>query len=228
MISATMSLYALYTYDDTVFDELHLPDNVDKDTIIENLLLDSIELESLYTDPETLKAAISIYTRAKLSAWNNMANVLSLEYNPIWNVDGTVKTEIGARHSNSKTNPITSTENYGQQVSTNIVGTRTSTSEQKVSAYNSNNLTPASGSTATDLGATDKVVADAVENSFTNGEVVNNATSEKAVDLVTRQGNIGVTTTQSMINEEIELRKNNNIYDIIVKDLISRFCILVY
>lgn len=41
-------------------------------------------------------------------------------------------------------------------------------------------------------------------------------------------GNIGVTTTQQMIESEIKLRTENNIYDIISREFGERFCILIY
>lgn len=40
-------------------------------------------------------------------------------------------------------------------------------------------------------------------------------------------GNIGVTTSQQMVKEELEIRKKN-VYDYIVKSFKSRFCLLIY
>lgn len=41
-------------------------------------------------------------------------------------------------------------------------------------------------------------------------------------------GNIGVTKTQEMIRDEINLRRNADIYQIIIDEFKNRFCILVY
>lgn len=41
-------------------------------------------------------------------------------------------------------------------------------------------------------------------------------------------GNIGVTTSTFMLTEEMEFRSKYNIYDLIIEDFKSRFCILVY
>ena len=41
-------------------------------------------------------------------------------------------------------------------------------------------------------------------------------------------GNIGVTTSQQMVTQEMELRKQNQLIDIVVRDFIETFCILVY
>lgn len=41
-------------------------------------------------------------------------------------------------------------------------------------------------------------------------------------------GNIGVTTSQQMVEQEMQLRKQNQIIEIVVRDFIETFCILVY
>lgn len=41
-------------------------------------------------------------------------------------------------------------------------------------------------------------------------------------------GNIGVTTSQQMLTEEVNLRRQFNIYDFITEDFKSRFCLMVY
>lgn len=41
-------------------------------------------------------------------------------------------------------------------------------------------------------------------------------------------GNIGVTTSQRMLESEITLRRNNNVYDMIIEDFAERFCLRVY
>lgn len=41
-------------------------------------------------------------------------------------------------------------------------------------------------------------------------------------------GNIGVTSSMQLVQEEMELRSDWNIYDVILADFKSRFCILVY
>lgn len=41
-------------------------------------------------------------------------------------------------------------------------------------------------------------------------------------------GNIGVTTSAAMVREEIELRKEFNIYDLIAEEFINEFCVRVW
>ena len=41
-------------------------------------------------------------------------------------------------------------------------------------------------------------------------------------------GNIGVTTSQQMLQAELDIAHNTNIYNIIADDFIKKFCIMVY
>lgn len=57
-----------------------------------------------------------------------------------------------------------------------------------------------------------------------SGQVKNDGTVERWRQ---EHGNIGVTTTQQMIKEEVDVA-NINIYQIIINDFKQRFCIMVY
>lgn len=60
---------------------------------------------------------------------------------------------------------------------------------------------------------------------FTHGETV--TTSNEGTHELHAHGNIGVTTTQHMIQEQRDIEQFN-LYDIIIEDFKMRFCILVY
>ena len=60
--------------------------------------------------------------------------------------------------------------------------------------------------------------------SFTHGEkIVDSASRESHI-----HGNIGVTTSQQMLESEIAISEKLNVYDYIVQEFKRRFCILVY
>lgn len=229
MSRATMSYHALYMFDATIFDELQLPAGVDRDTVIENFIADSIELETLYSDPETFKAMLGIWSKKRLDTWNAYYKVLNdTEYNPIWNIDGTVKSTYGERKTELNSDPVTTTENLGNTHAVSNVGTRISETTNKVSAYNSEGLTNAGAVETNQHSAVDESTTDAISNNYTAGKQHSDSTQKAVVDTIERKGNIGVTTTQRMINEELDLRDRHNLYEYIVKDMIKRFCILVY
>jgi hypothetical protein len=64
-----LSTLALYQYDDTLFDELQLPDGLDRDTVINNILFNTAELEVLYPNPDTLRAMIGVWSSKNMYNW---------------------------------------------------------------------------------------------------------------------------------------------------------------
>jgi len=83
---ATMSLWAMYQWDKTLFDGLQVPSGISKDTVINNLLMESAELEVLYTDYDFLKQAITYWSDSRQRAWNMIQKVMYEEYDPFINI----------------------------------------------------------------------------------------------------------------------------------------------
>lgn len=84
---ATMSLLGLYNWDNTILDGLIVPPNVDKDTVINNLLRECAELEVIYPQPEALKFFIGEWCKERISVWTKLESTLHYDYDPISNYD---------------------------------------------------------------------------------------------------------------------------------------------
>lgn len=87
--TATISAYGIYQHNNSIFDGLIVPAAVDRNLVINNILLESIDREILYPAPEMLKAAITIWSQKELPVWERLAKTLELEYDPIANYDRT-------------------------------------------------------------------------------------------------------------------------------------------
>ena len=83
--SATMSPLGLYNWDDTIFDLMQLPEEMDRQTLIDNLLAETAELEVLYTNPVIFKNLVGVWSRKQLDVWNRLYATTQYEYNPIEN-----------------------------------------------------------------------------------------------------------------------------------------------
>lgn len=85
------------------------------------------------------------------------------------------------------------------------------------------------GNTSGTSGNTNKVTG---YNSSTMQDATSNASTSDVDSTIERNirayGNIGVTTSQQMLESELKLRSNYNIYDLIINDFKNRFCVLVY
>lgn len=208
MLGATLSFLALYDYDDTLFDGLIFPAEVDRDILIENFLAETAELEVIYPDPHFMKRALTIYGRRQAAIWASLAETFELEYNPIWNVDGTV--------TEKETRDLKHTDNSDR--SEKGSSTSSGTEEGKRAGYNSpsygnDELNVSNGQGTANLNAKENRA----------GTDTGTVTHETV-----RTGNIGVTTTQQMLREELDIRPQLNIYSYIIEDLKSRFCLLIY
>ena len=107
MIRPLISILTLYQIDDTLFENMELPArpftdrgyddlfltgwDLNKDTLVENLLMELAELNVLYTDPAFMKYAITTWSKKNKAVWQALYETLFFKYNPIWNKDGTLK-----------------------------------------------------------------------------------------------------------------------------------------
>ena len=169
---ATLSLVALYRWDSTILDGLMVPQNVDRETVINNLLRECAELELLYPQPEILKNFIKSWSKERFSVWDRLAKTLEFEYDPISNYD---RKEEWSDNSTGK-------------------------SESMTAGYNS----------------ADADVPDARSTAESSGKRTGRA-----------YGNIGVTTTQTMIRQEREISEFD-IDHVIINDFKKTFCLLIY
>lgn len=84
---ATTSLLALYQYNEQLFDGLRVPEGVNRDTLVNNLLAETAEFEILYPDPEFMANMISVWSMKELPVWEELEKTLHYNYDPISNYD---------------------------------------------------------------------------------------------------------------------------------------------
>lgn len=89
-----LSILGIYDYDETIFEGFESPEGVDKQQVIDEILLQCAELEILYPEPETLKRAIAIWSSSNKIKWEKLYKTMTIDYNPIWNVDADITENI--------------------------------------------------------------------------------------------------------------------------------------
>ena len=82
---ATLSPLGLYTWDETIFDLMRIPEALDKNTLIDNLLTETAELEVLYPNPVVFKNLVGVWSAKQIDIWNRLYVTTQYEYNPIEN-----------------------------------------------------------------------------------------------------------------------------------------------
>lgn len=125
---ATMSIRGLYMADNTLFSEMSVcseMSNDDKQTIIDNILMEYAELEVIYPDPVFMKHAIGAWSWKELPTWDRIYSAAMKEYNPIENYNRTEETtETG---KNSRSQQSSGSEGHSGKDTITHSGTDTST-----------------------------------------------------------------------------------------------------
>lgn len=77
----------MYKYDPTILDNLVIPTEVNRDTLIPLLLIRTGNLETFYPDPMFFKDFVGIWSRSRVDIWQKLWETTQYEYNPIHNYD---------------------------------------------------------------------------------------------------------------------------------------------
>lgn len=224
MASARLTLIGLYNYDSNLFGRLELPENIDKNIFINNLLLRYGEFGVLYSDLDFMKFAIGNWGEKYFNSFVRINKALTEEYNPIHNFDRFEDLS----DTDSTDRKSTDTKNITIKGTNTVVGSNEvdENSESKVSAYNSETYQPDNSNT-TNTSQSNRSTSNSEHgqtDTTSNSEDVNH-TSTHTGHLY---GNIGVTKSQDMVTDEIKLRSNNNIYDIMSEIFKAEFLIMIY
>lgn len=215
-MKATLSLLGLWRWSPDVLDLLQLPGDLDRESVINELLLQCAEVEILYTDPDFLKQAVGAWSKIMLPIWQKLYNTTVLEYDPISNYD---------RH-----------EEWSDSGSGNMSGSSSGTSARTSSSSNIDNTTTNNSRTGFNA---DEGMQPATSQTSTNNSSVtgqdnindSNSTQTQSNNSSSHSGrmwgNIGVVTSQQMIEAERNV-VSYNVVQVIIRDFQDRFCILVY
>ena len=245
MLRSRLDLLGIYNFDNTVLDLLEVPEDedgnelIDKDTLKDNLLMDTAEMEILYPDASFLKMAIGAWSKKQVPIWSELYASTQYEYNPIWNVDGTVVEERDLAGTDYRTDDHTTERTHDDSMERTHDDTMERTHDDTITAdsstygYNSSTAAPTdkveTGHDGTITDAHTGTITDAHTGTITDTDTgtINHDTTDTGSITTTRQGNIGVTSTQSLIKEQRDVVQFN-IMDYIINDFKNRFCLLVY
>lgn len=216
MSSSKLTMIGLYEYDNTLFDNLSLPEGLDKDTLVDNILLRSGEFEVIYPDADFMKFSIGAWSRKWSATITRWVTALAIEYNPLENYDRyehwTDYRDIAGSSSGSDSG--SSSGSTG--------GTTGSTTTNKVSAYDAGNA----------LTTHDQSETNGSDSTSNSGEYSSEHSDEHSTDDDLEHdgrihGNIGVTTSQQMLKSELDLGYWN-IYEKITDLFLTEFVIPIY
>ncbi len=182
-------------YDNTLFDNITIPTEADRELLVNNILARGAEFEVLYSNYDVLKSLINNWFKVYERTFTKWWNALKLEYNPIENYD---RFEDESATNNS-------------QSSSNGSSSGSSSLETQQSSYDSSSYQPDNKNIGAD------------SNTYNNSAT--GAVNEHKVTHI--HGNIGVTTSQQMLESELNLALWNW-YEHVTDLFLQNFIIAVY
>lgn len=198
-----------------IFDEIYLDPRLDKDLVVNTILDYSATYIPLYQDYNLFNFKNKVFFDRNRDNIVHLLDAFTLDYDPIYNYDRYEKyneVDETKRNSNS-TSSLNSNRNSTSSLNSNI--------ENRVSAYNSSTYQPSNESLSADSTKENVTSDDSTKENVTSDDKHNYYTDNRIY------GNIGVTTTQQMLESEIDLRDRYNIYEWIARKWYNEFMLKV-
>lgn len=221
----------------SAFDTVLSAINVTADNALEYSAIDFADLDCIYTIPEIVKIAAMVYAK-NAKKYQMLLDVYNVEYNPIDNVDAheeftDTRTPDITRTSSSEGTSSSEVKNNQQRTTTDTPNDYKTTTEISKNPYDNPGYTPETKQETTDSGSRTTTesfsgAADTSSASSTGSSSSTETGTETIVHTSYRHGNIGVTSTQQLITQQIELAPKMDILSIIFADLIDAVCIQVW
>lgn len=221
-----LTVEGLYNYDDTLFNGFNVPEGLVKQIAIDTILMRTRELEILYPDLNYMKTRITIWSNKYQINWKKLYDTTVLEYNPIENYDRMEDwTDTNDETSTSARDNTRNTTNTVKSTSTNEIMNSVNVTDQNT-AFNAGLADHAKQITDGDT-TENGSITNTETGKDTENENVNGGRTGRHTKTGRAHGNIGVTTSQQMIQSERDL-VIFNLYDVIAESFIENFCLMVY
>ena len=169
----------------------------DKEILVNSILDEVAELQPLTIDVDIMKMKINNFFLKNNEGFNRLIAINLLTYSPIENTD----------RYESRLNTLNKTGNIKHQYEINETDTNTT----KKASFDSEDFKNS------ELNTIKK------EGSDTNTQT--NNTTDEGEETVHTHGNIGVTTNQQMMNQELDFWKNFSFYSIVAEKFMFELCL---
>lgn len=211
----------------SIFDLLSLPSGIDKDDCVDNIMMECGEFETLYSDPFFMRAAVGTWSKKHYRTFEKWINALNLEYNPLENYDRQEDwTDTGNKQNTLDFTDATTTKTTGK-TTTEGTSEQNGFTEDQVSAFDSNtyqesekHIVDTDESHEDEVNSTNEMINSSEQNTEGNEDSEN-------VHSGRIHGNIGVTTSQQMLQSELDIARFNIIQEI-TNLFMEELCIMVY
>lgn len=203
MGNATMSVMGMYKYYPRLFSQLKIPTGLKPELFINRLCYETAGLEVLFSSPPIFENVIGLWCDTNIDRWQKIYDTTQLDYNPIENYDRQEEWE-----DNSKTASTVDSHDTG-------TGKNSAKDTQRKAAFDAGSMVDSdSGENSSE--------SESTQTGHSAGESTEQSTHKARI-----HGNIGVTTSQQMIEEERKVLEFN-MYSYLIQEFKEQFLLLVY
>ena len=168
--------------------------------------------------------------RMKYDNYNRLYEAMGLEYSPLENYDRTeteTTTHSGTDTLTDSIGKVSTSTKYGENVQSNQYGSQSNSTKSAVYGFNSSTGSP-DGEETESIGSKSDTLTTAAktDENTTEARTDTHETVKNLTDIRENKthGNIGVTTSQQMLQSEIDLRKAYCFYEDLIFDLVKSLC----
>lgn len=203
MATAKITLFGMYKWmqlnDNDLFAGLDVPTGIDKQTLINTILTNGGEFETLYADADFMKDMIGLWSDKWQRTMQKWYEALAIDYNPLENYD---RMEEWA---DNKLEHAVASDASNQSGSGNVTNQK--------SAYDGTGYQNHDKADSTSSGTNNATTNTIAQGSSTHGGRTH--------------GNIGVTTSQQMLQAQLDVVRFN-LYNEIADVFLMELCIYTY
>jgi len=182
------------------------------------------DLKAISEDVEEIEATVGVAFLVYGSKWAKLYNTLDLKYNPLWNVDAEIVEEhdIAKRHTEDTFAEREDTDTYGETTGNTVYGQLDDNVTNKTTPYDSAEFRNLSKQERQVLEHQDDYTTDQHEDTHKKGAHTDEHDEDAYKDTITttRTGNIGVTSSQELLEKERSV-SDFKFLDILMTDIID-------
>lgn len=222
-------LRALVAYDPDLFDNFVSPEDPDGNVVDPGLIIDHIlfkfgDAPLCFPDPVIMKYYIGIWSTRRKPLWDRFYRAILEDYDPLENYNRIEKTTDYLTHGHS----IRTDDDlwHGHTITTDDDLTNGLSVENKISADNASTYQPDSKST--NSGKDERDISEKHTGKDERDIDEKHSGTDKRDYDSEITGNIGVTTSQQMLESELDLVPKLDLIDFIANDFHQEFNLMVY
>lgn len=218
-----LTIVGLSQFSPDIWDNLSLPEGIDKEVFISEVVRQGGEFSLIYPDADFMKYQIGEFSKKWYHNFERWYQAYNFEYEALYNLD--VKSTITEEGHNEEEGEKNTTDSRRDTSSSSGNSSGNNSNTHSKAAYDSQIFQP----TEKDEGSSSINSHNSGENT-SNGsgnEKTNASSNHSVVTEEYRRGNQGVTMSQEMLLAEYNAWRSN-IYTMMAEVFVSEFCVCIY